>query len=91
MNEPLSVDSQELMSEGVSLNVLDEDPMREIFVKLVDRWNINAIDSSILNLPDVEIVWDQRYCKLHNTSYYADNNDKGGDNGVGKWIVLVSQ
>lgn len=91
MNQPLSVDPQELVSEWVRLHVLDQYSVREILVKLVDLGHIDFLDCAILNLPDVEVVRDEGDSKLHDPRHNDHNDDEGGDDGVCEGIVLVSQ
>jgi len=90
MNEPLSIYTEELMSKWVRLYILYKNPMSEILIEFVDRWNVDVINCSVLNLPDVECIRDYWNSKLHNSCYNSHNNHERSDDWIGKRIVLVT-
>jgi len=91
MNEPLSIYTEELMSKWVRLYILYKNPMSEILIELVDRWHVDVINCSVLNLPDVECIRDYWNSKLHYSCHNSYNNHKRCDDWIGKRIVLVTQ
>ncbi len=78
------------MAEWICLHVLDQDPMREILVELINLRHINLVDCTIFDLPDMEVVRDKGDAKLHDPCHNDDNDDERGDYGVRERIVLVS-